>query len=291
MLQHVPEQSREMESFPYLSELRRIYNASQSAGFYVGLTTEKKILAGDLRQRRVLVVSGAEFVPGPVSDSILRWAEEGGTVVVSPDSLLADEYARPSHVLESLGLRLARRIPPQLKRGETFVTPYNLADVPRMPLRNRDGAPFTANGVAIRTAGSRQVVEADRTMVMARFEDGSPALFRVPRGRGVVYWLASPLDPESWSPFLYMVVADAGLKPDLRVTREAGAPAVEIEHRVTTFEGRRLAYLDNDSDRDAVLTLAPAFPFQQIIDRRTETPLNGTRLTLPARETAILEIR
>jgi Beta-galactosidase len=289
MLQQVPEKSREMTSFPYLSELRRIYNASQSAGLYVGLTTEKKILAGDLRQRRVLVIPGAEFVPGPVTDAILRWAEEGATVVVSPDSLLADEYARPSRTLQSLGLRLAQREPPRLKRGEWFVTQYNLADLPRMALRKDGGALFTADGVALETAGGRQMLEGGRAMVAARFEDGSPALLRVPLGRGVVYWLASPLDPASWGPFLAMVAEDSGLKPELRVTREGGGLAPEVEYRVTAFEGRRLAYLYNDSDRDVTLTLAPAFPFERIVDRRAEATLPGRRLALPARETAIFE--
>ena len=54
----------------HVSELRRIYNASQSAGSYIGLTTEKRILAGDLRQRRVLVLPGSEFVAAPAVDAI-----------------------------------------------------------------------------------------------------------------------------------------------------------------------------------------------------------------------------
>jgi hypothetical protein len=171
------------------------------------------------------------------------------------------------------------------------VTQYNLADLPRMALRKDGGAPFTADGVALEAAGGRQILEGGRAVVAARFEDGSPALLRVPRGRGVVYWLASPLDPASWGRFLAMVAADSGVKPELRVAREGGGLAPEIEYRVTAFEGRRLAYLYNDSDRDLTLTLAPAFPFERIVDRRAEAPLAGRRLALPARETAILEFR
>src|SRR5689334_24676768 len=47
MLQHDPDEYRDVDTTPYLSELRRIYNASQSIGLYIGLTTEKKILADD----------------------------------------------------------------------------------------------------------------------------------------------------------------------------------------------------------------------------------------------------
>ena len=184
-----------------------------------------------------------------------------------------DEYARPSTALHALGLKLTHRIPPALKRGETLVTPYNLPDLPRMK--------FTTNGIDLEAAGTRQVLEGDPSTVIAKFQDGSPALFRITRGRGVVYWLASPLDPASWSRFLGMVAGESGLKPELQVT-----PVISVEYRVTTFNGRRIAYLYNDSDRDAALKLTPSFPFERIVDRRTEAPLTGRELALPARETA-----
>jgi hypothetical protein len=291
MLQQLPEQSREMDSFPYLSELRRTYNASQSIGLYVGLTTEKKILAGELPQRKVLVLSGAEFVPESVVAGILRWVERGGTLIVSPDSLLADEYARPSETLRTLGVRLLRREPPRLKRGEWSVTAYNLADLPQMPLWQEAGKPFTSEGMPLEATGGRQILECDAAMVMARFQDGVPALLQVPRARGVVYWLAAPLEPLSWGRFLSMVAENVGLKPDLRVVREEGGIVPELEYRVTSSEGRRLAYLYNSSDQDLRLQLQPDFAFSSIIDRRTEKPLPERRLLLSGRETTILEFR
>ena len=250
----------------YLSELRRIYNASQSSGLYVGLTTEKKILAGDLRQRKMLVLPGAEFVPEAVDTEILRWVEAGGTLVVSPDSLLADEYARQVKTADALGVHVARREPPAKER---LVTRYN--------------------GLTLQAAGGRQVLECDASLVAARFPDHSPALLRVPHGRGVIYWLAAPLEPRSWTAFLSMVAEESGLKPELRITGEGGGGAPEIEYRVTGFEGHRLAYFYNDSDRDSAITLQPAFAFTKIIDRRAEAPLSGSRLLVPARETAIVE--
>ncbi|HUJ19985.1 MAG TPA: beta-galactosidase, partial [Bryobacteraceae bacterium] len=181
MLQQLPEESREMGGFPYLSALRRIYNASQSTGLYVGVTTEKKILAGSLRQHKILVLPAVEFLPQSVTGAILHWVESGGTLIVSPDSLLADEYARPAGTLGALGVRLVRREPARLKRGERVVTQYNLADVPRTPLL-KDGKPYLADGVALEAAGGKQVLECEAARVAARFPDGSPALLRLPRG-------------------------------------------------------------------------------------------------------------
>jgi hypothetical protein len=170
-----------------------------------------------------------------------------------------------------------------LKRGEKLVTDYNLADLPRMP--------FTTGGVAFEAAGMRLAVECDPANIMARFKDGRPVLIHLRRGRGTIYWLASPLLPGSWGRFLSLVAENSGLKPDLLVTNDDGSPASDIEYRATGFEGGHLAYFYNNSDQDVNLVLRPRFPFKQILDRRTETPLTGTRLRLPRRETAILQFR
>jgi len=118
-----------------------------------------------------------------------------------------------------------------------------------------------------------------------------PALLRIPQGRGVVYWLAAPLEPLSWGRFLSLVSETAGLKSELSVLREGGGTAPELEYRVAAFEACHLAYFYNNSDQDLRLILQPGFTFTHIVDRRAEAPVPGARLILPARETAILEFR
>jgi len=283
MLQQPPDQSAEIGTFAYLSSLRRIYNASQATGLYVGLTTEKKILAGDLAQRKILVLPAAEFVPGPVRDAILAWVEGGGTLIVSPDSLLADEYARPAGTLAKLGLRMVRREPAPLKHGETVVTEYNAGELPRMA--------FTVDGTRFDAVGLRQVLDCPPAEVGGRFQDGVPALVRQQRGQGRVYWLAAALEPESWRRFLSRVAQQAGLEPALQVAAEPGSTAEQVEYRVTELEGRHLAYLYNNSERDAHLVLKPEFAYRGMLDLRRQTPIEAGRLFVPARETAIIEFR
>jgi len=164
----------------YLERLRSYYNAAQSSGQYIGVTTETKILARDLDKRRILAVTGAEYVPAPVVEAIRKWVDAGGTLLTLSGSLRADEYGRP--------------LPP----------------------------------------------------VSSRPLEGIPPL------------------------------------PDLAVT-----PAVE--YRVTTFNGRRLGYLYNNSGRDQTIELAPRFPCGRILDLRAGAALPARRISLPAGETAILE--
>ena len=282
MLQQLPDDSREIAGTAYLSEMRRIYNASQSTGLYIGMTTEKKILAGDLEPRKILVLPSVEYLPENVTNQILRWVEAGGTLIVSPDSLVGDEYARPSQANQISALQVLRREAAHLKRGEKLVTDYNLQNLPRMPLLAGDGKPFLAGGVPLQAAGMRQTIKCDRTVVIAHFRDGMPALVRLHRGRGTIYWLAAPLLPESWGGFLSYVAEKSGLKPELVVTRQEGGAALEVEYRVTSFDGGRLAYFYNNSDQDLSITLHPQFAFKSVLDRRTETPLSAPTLRLPA---------
>lgn len=283
MLQQPPFESAEIGTFPYLSSLRRLYNASQSAGLYVGLTTEKKILAGDLASRKLLVLTAAEFMPRPVVEAILQWVDSGGTLVVSPDSLLADEYARPSDTLARLGLRLRRHEPAPLPHGEKVVTAYNVAELPHMP--------FTLRGDHLEAIGARQVLECPSAQVAARFPDGAPAVVQLQHHRGRIYWLASELEPASWRRFLTLVGKESGLDSGLRLSSSPAEAIDQIEYRVTTLDGRRIAYLCNNSDRDASLVLQPAFASHGLLDLRAAKSLDNVRLALPARETALVEFK
>jgi len=291
MLQHPPEESGDADVFPYLFCLRHLYNASQSVGAYVGLTTEKKILAGDLKNRKVLVLPAAEFVPERVTAEILSWVEQGGTLVVSPDSLLADEYARPTNVLETLGLRLVRREPPKLKRGETIVTEYNLADLPRIPFVLAQSDVSGSRALRLQAAAGRQIIACAPDLVAAKLSDGSPALIHIQKGAGSIYWLAAPLLPESWARFLALVSSRAGVNPGLGVHGLQGESLPDLEFRVTEFSGGHLAYFYNNSDQALRFRFQASFPYSRVIDRRTETVLSGRTVVLPARETAILEFR
>jgi hypothetical protein len=291
MLQQIPEESQQIGTFPYLYYLRQIYKASQSSGPYVGLATEKKILADDLKKRKVLILPGAEFVPENVVEKILDWVSRGGVLIVSPDSLLADEYARPAGTIQALGLRLVRRQPPRLKRDERVVTDYNRTDLPRLPLLKGGQDVFGDRGIHLQAAGERQIIECDPSLVMAHFPDGSPALIRLTRARGVIYWLTSPLEPESWSQFLSGVSEMSGLKPELQVKGNDGRPLLEVEYRVVEYKNNHLAYFYNDSDHEVRFSIEPDFAFSQIVDRRTESVLGGREVILPTGETAILEFR
>jgi len=291
MLQHNPVESDEVDDFPYLAALRQTYNESQSAGLYLGFTTEKKILAGDLTHRKVLVLSGTQYTPEAVVDEILNWVRKGGTLIVSPDSLLADEYARPIKAMNSLGLDLIRRIPAPLKRGETFVTEYNRGDLPLYHLLLDRPAYLPGLGTALMAVGPKQVLRCDRRLIVAHFTDGNPALVRIPKGEGIVYWLAAPLAPGSWPQFLAVASERAGVARELSVVSDLGGPLPDLEYRVTEYGQGHLAYFYNNTPKEVRFIIKPQFSASKVIDRRNEKQVTGSNLALNPWETSIVEFR
>lgn len=289
MLQHLPEESKGTGTFPYLFSLEELYDSSQSAGVYVGLTTEKKIMNGDLARHKLLVLPSAQFVPPAVTQRIISWVRQGGTLVVWPDSLLADEYARPTNTMESLGLHLVRRVPPTLKRGETQVTKYNLSDLPRAPITLEREDIFAKASPNLEAAGERQVIRCNPKWVIGKFSDGSPALIHIAMGKGNIYWLASPLDPVSWAHLLPLLAARAGVTTPLHISSGGSDVLPELEFRATPYSGNYLAYFYNNSSSKLRFDLEPQFHFSKILDLRNGTALQGPTMVLPGHATSIVE--
>jgi hypothetical protein len=286
MLQQPP-RSSESDSTPYLFYLRQIYNASQAANAYVGITTEKKILAGDLNNRKVLIITATEFMPAEVARRILDWVSSGGMLLLSPDSMLSDEYGRQLTTAAQLGFRLLRREPPRLRRGERDITPYNFSDLPHMSLTPTAGS--IASSLSLDAVGARQVIACDSGIVAARFADHNPALLDIKRGKGHIYWLAAPLDPRSWRRLLAAVSEQAGASLPMRVRAADGRELADLEYRVVQNGTSHLAYFYNNTDEAIHFRVTPRFSFSHVIDRRTESRVAGTDYVLPARETAIVE--
>ncbi len=289
MLQHLPGESEETGTFPYLSSLEELYDSSQSAGAYVGLTTEKKILQGDLARRKLLVLPAAKFVPSAVTHRIITWVRGGGTLLVWPDSLLADEYAEPAGTMESLGLHLLRRVPPTLKRGEKQVTEYNLADLPRASIKLERQDIFSKTAPDLEAVGERQVIRCNPRWALGEFSDGSPALIHITLGKGNLYWLASPLDPVSWSKLLPLLASRAGVRSPLRVSSSGSAVLPALEFRATPYSGNYLAYFYNNSNQTLRFNLEPEFHFTKILNLRTGKLLAGPAMVLPGHATSIVE--
>jgi hypothetical protein len=139
--------------------------------------------------------------------------------------------------------------------------------------------------------GPKQVLQCDRRLIVAHFTDGNPALVRIPKGEGNVYWLAAPLAPGSWPQFLAVACERAGVARELSVVSDLGGPLPDLEYRVTEYGQGHLAYFYNNTPKEVRFIIKPQFSASKVIDRRNEKQVTGSKLALNPWETSIVEFR
>lgn len=135
------------------------------SGYPVDLVSEKQVTGEILVARgyKALLAMGCSALPTPVHQAVDRFVEQGGLLVTDHAPIL----------------------------NETFLPLYrewrNAASVPPRFYMLPDHVP-----VALQVSGA-PLRPPKESQITARFEDGSPAICRIPRGRGVVLLAGSYL--------------------------------------------------------------------------------------------------
>lgn len=168
-----------------------IYAALQHAHVPVDPLDETLLAAGDLSRYKVLYVNGPHLTRA-AAEKVAQWVRDGGTLYTSGGGLAYDEAHQPLRVLEPvLGLR-GREEPRMFYRVSLYgATRLETWDDPRPVL-----APAPA-GARVRPSGpfagsfpilvGREELRPSTAEVLARFEDGAPAVTRHAYGRGQAY--------------------------------------------------------------------------------------------------------
>ncbi|HUV38405.1 MAG TPA: beta-galactosidase, partial [Planctomycetota bacterium] len=91
---------------PYTLEIERTYGAAVRLDAPVAFASSKMILEGRLDAFKVLVVPSARYVNAGVWEKIVDWTKRGGTLVITPTSLVADEYNRKRTYLADIGIEI-----------------------------------------------------------------------------------------------------------------------------------------------------------------------------------------
>jgi hypothetical protein len=203
--------------------------------------------------------------------AILDWVRGGGTLVLTPNSWLADEYARPAGYLKDLGLRVEEMTLPEVRvsearpdvaRGTGFImgaiSEVELRKVPKSTLTLAKDAPFGREVLPLVGWGIQHSlsVENPRAKLVATFEDGRPAVVRLPLGEGAIYYFATPLEAESWHRFFDALYDALGVARPVRTVSTGGGLHL-VDSRTVPFEGGWLTYVCNlrDAPREVVLRL------------------------------------
>lgn len=285
---------------PYLAELEKSYEASRYLDAKTTFITERQIEEGWLARYTLLIVPAVRNVPAGVVEKIWDYASAGGRVLIVPESFLGDEYNHPKNFIERLGITIERTERPKpggvgaMAQGydQSFSQEVSFTGDALRKLKPAAGGSW--NGIAGLTAlGVRQIIRtATPAQPLFLYPDGTPAIARVPLGRGLVYYSSASLDERDYARLLDVLYDDAGVSRPLRVRSLGGGDTWKVEARLAQSGHRNLLYIVNFHDRPIRLRLdSPAGFFESLYDLRRRTEAPAGEVALEPRQTAIFELR
>lgn len=297
---------------PYLLELERSYDAMLELGVPVDFVTTKQVLEGKLSQYRVLVIPAATYEHASVVEKVMAFAQAGGQVVLVPNSWFFDQYNRKQDFLSRLGVSVASMKAPRIKAGaaktgiqrdvsgEETEAPFlmglivdsTVTEVPKARITTAKAGLFVDGQRTLEGAGVRHVAQVDGAgKVLARFQEGQPAIVEIPAGKGAVYYLAIPLVHDSMVELMDRLVAKAGVPREVRFLSPEGKRVPGLEYRAIKTPGGWLAYVDNlDRNESRQVKLSSPTEFRGIrnLTLDSDLPLD---FAVPGGETYILRLK
>jgi len=299
-LVQVPGKLMRATSTPYLDELRSTYEASLYLDAGTTFITERQLLAGMAKQYKAILVPAAKYAPPEVAQALLDYVRQGGQLIVSPESLLADQYLRPLNFFAQAGVEISKSSAEnktelgeleqeydQTLRRAAVKTGTVESEIITMP-----GAEPGNTGLQLRGRGIiLHVKPGENTEVLARLKDDEPAIVRCKFGSGSLTLLATQLEPQSYAQLLDLLFERAGVTRQIRVTDVAGRRLWQVEARSLQRGRSWLLYLINHRDSAIEVKLSLPAAARSVLDLRHDRDLPaGATIPLAAGETRLLRI-
>lgn len=279
---------------PYLAELRKTYDAALRLESKITFVTERQIRAGRLERYKLLIVPAARNVPEDVVAKIWEYASGGGHVLITPESLVGDEYNRPQPYLSRLGIEIVRTQQPEVTAGRGFVRGYDQSFSREVSFAKNAAIALrpVAGGGELTAIGIRQTLAAGPNAErLYDYPDGGAAVVRSPLGKGMVYYSAASLERAAYSRLLDSIFDQAEVHRPVRIVPEDGTATVDIEARFVETAGRRLLYIVNFGSEPAHLRIiAPAGYTNRLNELRKGASSAGDRILVEAGDTNIYEM-
>ncbi|MGH9940539.1 MAG: beta-galactosidase, partial [Blastocatellia bacterium] len=281
-LAQVPGELMRAASTPYLDELRRTYEASLYLDAGTTFITERQLLKEAARQYKVILIPAAKHVPPEVARALLDYARQGGHLVISPESLLSDQYLRPLDFLAQAGVQIAKSSAAgEAKLGaleqqydqtprRAVVTAGSVeSEITTLPGAELGSASFNLKGRGV----VQTIKPGDGGRTLARFKNNDPAIIRHAFGSGSITSLATPLEPRSYAQLLDRLFESAGVERQIRVTDAAGQRLWQVEARSLRRERDWLVYVVNHSDAGVEVRLSLPAVARSLKDLRRDKAL------------------
>ena len=299
-LAQIPGEMMRATSTPYLDELRRTYEASLYLDAGTTFITERQLLNGLAKQYKVILIPAVKHTPPEVARALLDYVKQGGNLIISPESLLADQYLRPLDFFTQVGLQivessaageaklgaLEQQYDQTLRRAAVTAGSVE-SEITTLPGAELGSASFNLKGRGV----AQKIKPGDGARALARFKNSDPAIVKHALGGGGVTTLATPLEPRSYAQLLDRLFERAGVTRRIRATDAAGQRLWQIEARSLRRERDWLVYVVNHSDAAVEVKLSLPAAALSLKDLRRDKALPVSSLiTLATGETRIFQI-
>jgi len=282
---------------PYLDAVFSTWQGSRYLGCRIGFVSEKQILAGKLERFKLLIVPAVKYTRPEVVDALLDYIDRGGTAVVVPESFLFDQYARQNDRIADLGLKIKEvTLPEVLGEGERVrnydqsITQTIVYGEVKGAVRTADLDIFKGKRLTFQTRGLVQTLDPGDNPVLAAFDDGRPAIVLLARGKGSIYYLASPLVTEDYHGLLARLAEKLALTRPVLAVDSKGELVTGVEVRAVERESYLLVCACNLSGRPAEFDLEGEIALGKITDLRRLRDLPGRHVRLAAYEETIFRV-
>jgi beta-galactosidase GanA len=288
---------------PYSLEIEKTYAAAAGLDTPVGFVSSRQVREGIPASLKVILVPGARFMEEDVFKKLTDWVQAGGTLLITPTSLVADEYNRKRDYLKSLGLEITSEELPEFMAGEAkrgieqtgeldFIQgPVAKTIVTKEPTR-KISYQAGQEDIELSAAGTIQNVSASpewRT-VGKYAEDKAPAVLLRTFGKGTIGYLCAQLTVDSRRALLDKLLAEINIRRPVRVMLKGGVYPEGVESRTVEKDGNWLTYVTNTNDKAVEVELKSAEPLGEIYNVIAEKKESAPTLTLEPMETRIFRI-
>jgi beta-galactosidase GanA len=304
-LLQVPKELRNSRSTPYVRELRETYDATLYLDTFTRIVTEKHILEGYLNSCKVLILPGVSHLPQEVFNKLLKFVEDGGVLVLIPNSLIFDEYNRPRDYLKEIaGIEIVSMKLPKIKvnketvdvltKDEGFImgpsSDVEMSDVKKSKIKILKKDIF-GDSIDLEGQGVVHKIKTDKNVeVIGEFLEGGSAITVNKIGKGKVYYLATPLEKNSLWVFLDNLIKDANIDRSVRIVDKEGKVIFGVESRTVKENGVYFTYIINFTGEDKNVKISSKESIKKITNLITEEITNKLEFLIKPNETLILKM-
>ena len=291
---------------PYTLDVERNYAAAVRLDTPVGFVSSRQVIEGKLKDYKLLAITSARFIKQPVYRNIISFVEGGGTLVITPGSLIADEYNRKRAYLGKIGITVESQKMPEFMAGkalsgvaqgegefdfiqgpvaQTLVAKQHSQDIVAGEAGRACGLPeaFTAEGLI------QSVKASPEWTPLATFADREyPAVLVRDYGQGRIYYQTVQLDVAQQRLFMDAIAEKAGIIRPIRVTAEDGHLPATVESRTVKHSGKYLTYLHNSETERTSVVLKSGLQITRIFWLNKELELQPGPIALAPQETKLL---